>query len=200
MLLHFEYPFRINNVDSRWWRNKGPRLIAKKSVILLFHNLSPMRDAHSSLIRAGLGGWICKSSNHTCNIPSALLWAKNATATTRMWTQNMSRRHQGCNRRGAGRRRRRGPSRRGTGRWRRRGPSRRGARQRAGRRRDGAGACQGCRGHWAARRGRQPRRDRRGRPRTRRRRGKHMRGRGCVISTQTKVMQRSTMIDMLGWR
>jgi hypothetical protein len=103
MLLHFEYLFRINNIDSWWWRNKSPRLIAKKSVILLFHSLSPMRDAHSSLIRAGLGGRVRKSYSHTCSIPSnsivgALLWAKNATVTARMWTQNRSRRGRGYSR------------------------------------------------------------------------------------------------------
>src|SRR4051812_24547657 len=49
MIPHLENPFRINDVDPRWWRNKSPCLVANKSVVLLLHGLSPMRNNHSSL-------------------------------------------------------------------------------------------------------------------------------------------------------
>jgi hypothetical protein len=109
LLLHFEHPFGINNIDSWWWRNESPRLITEKSVILLFHSLSPMRDAHSSLVRARLRGRIRNISSHTCSMPSnstigALLWMKDATTTACMWMKNRSRQGQRCSRRGTGRR------------------------------------------------------------------------------------------------
>jgi hypothetical protein len=89
VLLHLEDPFRVNDINSWWWRNKSPRLITKKSMILLFHSLSPMRNTHSSLVCAGLGGRICNCGSHTRSMPSdstvsALLGAKNATSAARM--------------------------------------------------------------------------------------------------------------------
>jgi hypothetical protein len=52
--LGFENPFRVDEVKTRTWWNKSPRLILQKSLKLEFHSITLMRDAKSILI----SGWL----------------------------------------------------------------------------------------------------------------------------------------------
>jgi hypothetical protein len=47
---NFEHPFRINNVDLGWRRNKCPCVIAEESLILLLHCITPLRNTKCVMV------------------------------------------------------------------------------------------------------------------------------------------------------
>ena len=64
MSLDFENPLGINNIDTRYWRNKLPSVIFLESLKLLFHSNAPVRNTQCSLEVSRLSSGISSSVSH----------------------------------------------------------------------------------------------------------------------------------------
>jgi hypothetical protein len=67
--LDLKDPLRVNDIDTRTRRNQPPGLIAKEGLILSLHRLTPVRYAHSIMMRSRLRAWIGDAMSGTCRQP-----------------------------------------------------------------------------------------------------------------------------------
>jgi hypothetical protein len=67
--LDLKDPLRVNDIDTRTRRNQPPGLIAKEGLILSLHRLTPVRYAHSIMMRSRLRGRIGDAMSGTCRQP-----------------------------------------------------------------------------------------------------------------------------------
>ena len=89
MLLNFEDPLGINNIDTRDRGNKLPSTICQQCLILLLHSLAPMRNPESNLKVTRFSQRIFLDMSNTRHKPGhrpicALLGTHNTGSTASM--------------------------------------------------------------------------------------------------------------------
>ena len=97
MFLHLEYPFRVNDIDTRWRWNQAPSVVSLKSMNLLLHRSTPVWNAKCCLKMSWFSCRIGLSMRHTGRKPrnsaiSAILRLEDATLAASMRTQDDRRR------------------------------------------------------------------------------------------------------------